>query len=198
MHSKPCIINNLHGLCLRPPSDCELTQDSDRKNAHNLGDTAEAVPSCVWSFSRLHLQGGVNCGSGCGNGIESWCDALYRFPRDDMAASLDSSVRLNAVKGVWAKVDGVSVANVGFLGFTDFPDESQYSLGMGDGESCSPTCHHFIPVDTQHYGNVVETAGVLPGPPFGDQFLLTDDSFRPLSFGLLCFLCGSLGFALAN
>ena len=36
MHSTPCIINNLQGLCLRPPSDCELTQDSDRKNAHNL------------------------------------------------------------------------------------------------------------------------------------------------------------------
>src|ERR1019366_3335996 len=38
MHSKPCIINNLQGVCLRPPSDCELTQDSDRKNAHNLGN----------------------------------------------------------------------------------------------------------------------------------------------------------------
>ena len=37
MHSKPCITNNLQGVCLRPPSDCELTQDSDRKNAHNLG-----------------------------------------------------------------------------------------------------------------------------------------------------------------
>src|ERR1019366_7212451 len=40
MHSKPCITNNLQGLCLRPPSDCELTQDSDRKNAHNLGSIA--------------------------------------------------------------------------------------------------------------------------------------------------------------
>src|ERR1019366_4701874 len=37
MHSKHCIINNLQGRYLRSPSDCELTQDSDRKNAHNLG-----------------------------------------------------------------------------------------------------------------------------------------------------------------
>ena len=36
MHRTHCIINNLQGHCLRPPSDCELTQDSDRKNAHNL------------------------------------------------------------------------------------------------------------------------------------------------------------------
>ena len=55
-----------------------------------------------------------------------------------MAASLDSSVRLNAVKGVWAEVDGVSVANVGFLGFTDLPDESQGSLGVGDREIVLP------------------------------------------------------------
>src|ERR1017187_8100662 len=39
MHSKHCIINNLQGRYLRSPSDCELTQDSDRKNAHNLGST---------------------------------------------------------------------------------------------------------------------------------------------------------------
>ena len=115
-----------------------------------------------------------------------------------MAASLDSSVRLNAVKGVWAEVDGVSVANVGLPGFADSPDESQCSLGVGDGETCSPACHHFIPVDAQHRGNVVETAGVLPSPPFGDQFLLTDEGFRPLTFGLLCFFRCSLGFALAN
>src|ERR1017187_762586 len=44
MHSKPCIINNLQGLCLRPPSDCELTQDSDRKNAHNLGTMKVLLP----------------------------------------------------------------------------------------------------------------------------------------------------------
>jgi len=60
-------------------------------------DTVEAVAYCVWSFSRLHLQGGVHCGRGNGNGIESWCDALYLFPRDDMAASLDCAVWLNAV-----------------------------------------------------------------------------------------------------
>ena len=92
----------------------------------------------------------------------------YLFPRDDMAASSDGSVWLYAVKGIWAEVDGVSVANVGLPGFTDLPDESQCSLGVGDGESCSPTGHYFIPVDTQHHGNVVETAGVLPSPPFGD------------------------------
>ena len=85
-----------------------------------------------------------------------------------MAASLDRAVRLDAVKGVWAEVDGVSVANVGLPGFADLPDESQCSLGVGDGETCSPAGHYFIPVDTQHRGNVVETAGVLPGPPFGD------------------------------
>src|ERR1035437_9957437 len=57
MHSKPCITNNLQGLCLRPPSDCELTQDSDRKNVHNLGSTqfsgpktsGMAVRSGTWS-----------------------------------------------------------------------------------------------------------------------------------------------------
>jgi len=85
-----------------------------------------------------------------------------------MAASPDHAVWLNAVKGIWAEVDGVSVANVGFLGFTDLPDESQCSLGVGDGEACSSTCQHFIPVDSQHRGNVVETAGVLPSPPLGD------------------------------
>src|ERR1700680_2834317 len=115
-----------------------------------------------------------------------------------MAASSDGSVRLNAVKSIWAEVDGVSIANVGFLGFTDLPDESQCSLGVGDGESCSPTCNYFIPVDTQHRRNVVETTGVLPGPPFGDQFLLTDDGFCPLTFGLLGFLCGSFRFPLTN
>src|ERR1700694_4242145 len=97
------------------------------------------------------------------------------FPRDDMAASSDSSVRLNAVKGIWAEVDGVSVANVGLLGFTDLPDESQCSLGVGDGKTCSSTFHYFIPVDAEHRRNVIETAGVLPRPPFGDQFLLMDE-----------------------
>src|SRR5579864_1882066 len=115
-----------------------------------------------------------------------------------MAAGSDSSVRHNAVKGVWAEVDGVSVANVGFLGFTDIPDESQCSLGMGNGKSCSLACHHFIPIDSQHRRNVVDTAGVLPSPPFGDQFLLTDKGFGPLSFGLLCFFRCSFGFTLAN
>jgi hypothetical protein len=47
MHSKPFIINNLQCLCLRPPSDCELTQDSDRKNAHNLGDSSPAEGSDI-------------------------------------------------------------------------------------------------------------------------------------------------------
>ena len=100
-----------------------------------------------------------------------------------MAARLDRAVWLDAVNGVWTEVDGVAVANVGLPGFAYLPDESQCSLGMGSGESCTPAGHNFIPVDTQHRGNVIETAGVLPDPPFGDQFLLTDDGFRPLAFG---------------
>src|SRR5712692_9679474 len=98
-----------------------------------------------------------------------------------MTACLDRSVWLDAVKGVWAEMDGVSVANVGLPGFADLANESQCPLGVGDGETCSPTRHHFVPIDTQHRGNVVEIAGILPGPPFGNQFLLTDDSFRPLT-----------------
>ena len=47
MHSKHCIINNLQGRYLRSPSDCELTQDSDRKNAHNLGDSSPAEGSDI-------------------------------------------------------------------------------------------------------------------------------------------------------
>jgi hypothetical protein len=38
MHSKHRIITNLQGRYLRSPSDCELTQESDRKNAHDLGN----------------------------------------------------------------------------------------------------------------------------------------------------------------
>src|ERR1019366_4506819 len=147
--------------------------------------------------SRLHLQG-VNCRSGCGNGIEKRGDAFYLFPGNDMTACLDRSVRLYAVKGVWAEMDGVSVANIGLPGFADLSDESQCSLGVGDGEPCSPTCHYFIPIGAQHRGNVVETAGVLPRPPLGDQFLLTDEGFSPLTFGLVCLFCRSLRFTLAN
>src|SRR5712692_10594599 len=115
-----------------------------------------------------------------------------------MTACLDRSVWLDAVKGVWAAADGVSVTNVGLPGFADLADESEAAFGMRYRETCSPRCHHFVPIDTQHRGNVVEVAGVLPGPPFGDEFLLTDDSFRPLTFGLLCLFRCSLGFALAN
>src|SRR6266849_7918776 len=115
-----------------------------------------------------------------------------------MTACLDSSVWLYAVKWVWAEVDGVSVANIGLPGFTNLPDESQCSLGVGDGESCSPACLDFITDNTEHHRDVVQGAVILTCPPFGDQFLLTDDCYRPLTFGLLCFLCGSLGFAFAN
>jgi hypothetical protein len=68
----------------------------------------------------------------------------------------------------------MSIANVDFRGFAGFPNEIECPLGVGDGESCSPTCHHFIPIDSQDCGNVVETEGVLPLPSFGDSFLLTD------------------------
>jgi hypothetical protein len=68
----------------------------------------------------------------------------------------------------------MSIANVDLRGFAGFPNEIECPLGVGDGGSCSPTCHHFIPIDSQDCGNVVETEGVLPLPPFGDSFLLTD------------------------
>ena len=64
--------------------------------------------------------------------------------QDDMAASLDSSVWLNAVNGIRAEVDGVSIANVGLPGFADLPDESQASLGVGDGKTSTPRGLHFI------------------------------------------------------
>ncbi len=85
-----------------------------------------------------------------------------------MTASLDGSVRLYAVKCVWADVDGVSVASVGLPGFTNLPDESHCSLGVGDGESCSPACLDFIADNAEHHRDVVQAAVILTCPPFGD------------------------------
>jgi hypothetical protein len=58
--------------------------------------------------------------------------------------------------------------NVSLAGLTHFPNDGQCSLGVVDGEPYSPAGQNFIPIDPQHHGNVVETAGVLPGPPLGD------------------------------
>ena len=115
-----------------------------------------------------------------------------------MAASLDCAVWLDAIKCVWAEMDGMSIANIDLPGFKDLPDKRQCSFGMRDGESYSPACFHFILINTQHDRNVVQTSGILSRPPSGDQSLLTNKGFRPLPFGLLRFLCGSLGFAFAN
>ena len=82
--------------------------------------------------------------AGAGSGIESRCDALYLFPRNDMAAGLDCAVWLNAVDGVWAEVDGVSIADVGLTRLADLADESQGALGVGDGKTRTPAGHHFI------------------------------------------------------
>src|ERR1035437_9748775 len=63
MHSKHCIIHNLQGRYLRSPSDCELTQDSDRKNAHNLGYMEQQPtigllgPGWLQMDGRLHRSG---------------------------------------------------------------------------------------------------------------------------------------------
>jgi hypothetical protein len=75
---------------------------------------------------------------------------------------------------VGAEVDRTSIASVDLRGFAGIPNESECSLGVGDGQSCSPTCHHFISIDSQDCENVVETDGVLPLPPLADSFLLTD------------------------
>src|ERR1035437_1450106 len=96
-----------------------------------------------------------------------------------MAARLDRAVRLNAVDGIWAEVDGVSVANVGLPGFTDLPDESQCSLGVGYGESCSPTCLDFIANNAEHRRDVVQAAGVQTGSPLGDLVFLAGGGFPP-------------------
>jgi len=116
----------------------------------------------------LHLQSGIYCGGGRADGIKEWGDLFYLLPRHDMAASFGGSVWLYAVKGVWAEVDGVSVANIGLPGFTNLPDEGQCSLGVGDGESCSPACLDLIVDNAEHHRDVVQTAVILSGPPFAD------------------------------
>jgi len=85
-----------------------------------------------------------------------------------MAAGLDCAVFFYAVNGVWAEVDGVSIADVGLPGFTDPANESKAALGVRHGETSTPGGLYFLADDAQHRGNVVETAGVLPSPPFED------------------------------
>ena len=85
-----------------------------------------------------------------------------------MATGLYGSVLFYAVDGIGAEVDGVSIADVGLPALADSADESKPALRMVDGETSTPRGLYFIADDAQHRGNVVETAGVLSSPPFGD------------------------------
>src|ERR1019366_8513426 len=99
MHSKHCIISNLQGRYLRSPSDCELTQDSDRKNAHNLGETCRGFQvSAAVERSRsgngAHVWMFFDCPVLAADARRPICALLTRTMEKRHAIGLDSYDRL--------------------------------------------------------------------------------------------------------